>query len=388
MTKNKSAFWGAAFLMATSAIGPGFLTQTTLFTQQLMASFGFIILFSVFLDIGVQLNIWRILLGIGAPAQVIANKLLPGLGAILSVLIVTGGLAFNIGNIAGAALGWSAVTGMSPESSALISTMLVVPLVLSKDLSRALDQVVKILGLLMIGLTAYVALVAAPPLKETVYRSFWPMQVSWPATLTIVGGTVGGYICFAGAHRLLEANQDHQLQPRAVSGAAVRGILLASAMRVLLFLAAFGVLAKGLVPDPANPAAGIFRLAAGETGYRLFGIVMWSAAITSVLGSAYTSLSFLRTYHPLVASYEKILLLVFILISTTIFLVAGKPVQLLVWAGMINGCILPVSMVILLTATYSASIKKGYQHPLWLGIAGWLIALALAAMAIYTMLGN
>ena len=51
----------AAFLMATSAIGPGFLTQTAVFTDRLGASFAFVILVSIILDIGVQLNIWRIL---------------------------------------------------------------------------------------------------------------------------------------------------------------------------------------------------------------------------------------------------------------------------------------------------------------------------------------
>ena len=37
----------AAFLMATSAIGPGFLTQTAVFTNSLLASFGFVILISI-----------------------------------------------------------------------------------------------------------------------------------------------------------------------------------------------------------------------------------------------------------------------------------------------------------------------------------------------------
>ena len=36
---TKSVLLGAAFLMATSSIGPGFLTQTTVFTQQLGRKF-------------------------------------------------------------------------------------------------------------------------------------------------------------------------------------------------------------------------------------------------------------------------------------------------------------------------------------------------------------
>src|SRR5260221_10533898 len=99
--KRNSAILGAAFLMATSAIGPGFLNNTSLFTQQLLTSFGFVILVSILLDIGTQLNIWRFVTVSENRAQDLANKLLPGLGMALAILVAFGGLAFNIGNIAG-----------------------------------------------------------------------------------------------------------------------------------------------------------------------------------------------------------------------------------------------------------------------------------------------
>ena len=111
--KKSSAITGAAFLMATSAIGPGFLTQTTVFTQQLAASFGFVILISVLLDIGAQLNIWRIIAVTEMRAQLIANTMVPGLGYVLAGLIVIGGLAFNIGNIGGCGLGLEVLTGLN-----------------------------------------------------------------------------------------------------------------------------------------------------------------------------------------------------------------------------------------------------------------------------------
>ncbi|MEW9032119.1 MAG: hypothetical protein AB2404_05245, partial [Planifilum fimeticola] len=90
---NWSLLLGAAFLMATSSIGPGFLTQTTVFTAQFAASFGFVILASILLDIGAQLNIWRIIAVSENRAQDIANKVLPGLGYLLAFLVVLGGLA-------------------------------------------------------------------------------------------------------------------------------------------------------------------------------------------------------------------------------------------------------------------------------------------------------
>jgi Mn2+/Fe2+ NRAMP family transporter len=75
-----SVIMGAAFLMATSAVGPGFLTQTTVFTKQLAASFGFVILLSVMLDIFAQLNIWRVLTVSGKRGQDVANETLSGSG--------------------------------------------------------------------------------------------------------------------------------------------------------------------------------------------------------------------------------------------------------------------------------------------------------------------
>ena len=118
---KSSAILGAAFLMATSAIGPGFLTQTTVFTQQLAASFGFVIVLSILLDIGAQLNIWRVITMSELRAQDLANKVLPGLGYFLAALIVLGGLAFNIGNIAGSGLGLNVLTGLDTKYGAIIS---------------------------------------------------------------------------------------------------------------------------------------------------------------------------------------------------------------------------------------------------------------------------
>src|SRR5215218_10020724 len=119
--RNWSVLLGAAFLMATSAVGPGFLTQTTVFTQSLAASFGFVILTSIIIDIGVQLNIWRVIAVSEKRAQEIANRVLPGLGFFISVLTLLGGLAFNIGNVAGAGLGLQVLLGIPAEAGAAVT---------------------------------------------------------------------------------------------------------------------------------------------------------------------------------------------------------------------------------------------------------------------------
>ncbi|MGV2503414.1 hypothetical protein FO516_29600, partial [Priestia megaterium] len=90
-------------------------------TQALVASFGFAILLSILLDIGVQLNVWRIIAVSEKRAQDIANSVLPGLGLFIALLIVIGGLAVNIGNVGGAGLGFIALFGISPKAGAVIT---------------------------------------------------------------------------------------------------------------------------------------------------------------------------------------------------------------------------------------------------------------------------
>lgn len=380
--KVSSPVAAAAFLMATSAIGPGFLTQTAVFTRQLLASFGFIILISILLDIGAQLNIWRIVTMRGKPAQEIVNDLLPGAGHVLTIMITLGGLAFNTGNLAGAGLGLSALVDMDVKFGALISAAIAISLFLAGNLLTWLDWFARLLGFLMIGLTCYVVFVSRPPAGEALFRSFVPERVDMTAILTLVGGTVGGYISFSGAHRLLDAGLRGSEHQPAVQRSAVMAILLASVMRVLLFLAALGAIYSGLQPGTDNPAAMVFRHSAGMVGYRIFGLVMWSAAISSVVGSAYTSVSFLRTLHPIFQTRQRWVLVIFVLISLTIFMLVGQPVNILVYAGALNGFILPFSLGMMLIAVSRRALVDDIRHPRWLYAAGWIVVLATGWMGI------
>lgn len=382
---NWGLILGAAFLMATSAIGPGFLTQTAVFTAQLGASFGFIILLSIVIDAIAQLNIWRVITIADQPAQKIANKVLPGLGYVISGLVFLGGLAFNIGNLAGAGLGLNVLFGIDVLHGAIASAIIAIGIFIYKEAGKALDIFAKILGLLMILLTLYIAYASSPPIGEALLRSVAPTQFSFAAVLTIVGGTVGGYITFAGAHRLLDAGITGEKNLPSVNRGAVSAIGIASLMRILLFIAALGVISAGYQLDPANPPASVFKLASGELGYKLFGLVMWSAGITSVVGSAYTSVSFIRTYHPRIQKLNREVIIVFILVSCFIYALVGQPVKTLIVVGALNGLILPISLGIMLWAAYRVNVIGTYKHPLWLSLTGALIVIGMTWMGYQTI---
>ena len=382
---NWSVLIGAAFLMASSAIGPGFLTQTAVFTEQLGASFAFVILLSIVLDAIAQLNIWRIIAVADKPAQDIANKVFPGLGYFLSFLVFLGGLAFNIGNIAGAGLGLNVLFGISVGQGAVISAIIAIGIFIYKEAGKAMDAFAKTMGILKIFLALFIAWVSNPPLAEAAIRSVNPTQFSFTAVLTIVGGTVGGYITFSGAHRLLDARQTGIENLSAVNKGALSAIGLASVMRLLLFIAALGVVSTGAHLDPANPAASVFKLASGQFGYKVFGIVIWAAGISSVVGSAYTSVSFIKSFHPLILKYNREIIIVFILISCLIFVIIGKPIKVLLTVGAINGLILPIALGVMLVAAYRTKIVFGYKQPLWLTVAGGAVVLTMIWMGYGTI---
>lgn len=376
---------GAAFLMANSSIGPGFLTQTTVFTQQLLTSFGFVIIVSVLLDIGAQLNTWRILTMSEMRAQDLSNQLLPGLGYFLCAMVVLGGFAFNIGNIAGCGLGINVLTGLSFEKGAVISCIIALILFWVKEIGKMLDGFTKILGTLKILLTLFIAYAAHPPLLQSIHHTFIPEKLSTAAIVTIVGGTVGGYITFSGAHRLLDAGIKGKESIAQVNKSAISGIVISTIMRFILFLAVVGVVIKGVVLDANNPAATVFQTAAGNFGLRIFGVVLWSAAISSVVGAAYTSVSFFKTFHPVFIKYERLCISIFIILSTCIFVFIGKPRQLLLFAGIANGFILPIALAIILIASTNIKLMKGYQHPLWMRLSGWLVVAAMGWMSVLTL---
>ena len=394
--KSAGVLLGAAFLMATSAIGPGFLTQTGQFTGELKASFGFVILISVILAAIVQLNVWRVLCVSGLRGQDVANKVLPGLGYLVAFLIVAGGLVFNIGNVGGGALGFNTLLGLPEMVGYFLAGGIAVVVFLIKNAMSAMDNVTKVLGGLMIVVIFVVILIVRPPvgmaLKETVMPTA-AMGDMFPAILTLLGGTVGGYITFAGAHRLIDAGITGENNLGEINKSSLMGMGIAAIVRVFLFLAILGVVVETATSaahtlDPSNPAADAFRIGAGELGYRFFGLVLLAASITSIIGCAYTSISFLKTFSKMIADNENKFIVAFIVISTIVMAFLGQPAALLVLAGALNGLILPITLGVCLIAAKKKSIMgEDYKHPAWLLILGIVVVIASAYLGV-TSLGS
>ena len=388
---------GAAFLMATSAIGPGFLTQTATFTGQHGSSFGFVILVSIIMSAIAQINIWRVLCVSGLRGQDVANKLLPGLGYFVSFMIVLGGLVFNIGNVGGGALGFNTLLGIPTEVGYVLAGALAILVFVVKNAKAAMDTAAKIMGGIMIVVILVVIFVVQPPVGDALKNTFVPetgVSPLFSAILTLMGGTVGGYITFAGAHRLIDANITGKDNLQEINKSSVTGIGIATLVRVMLFLAVLGVVSKGLISGAdlsasGNPAADAFKAGAGELGYRFAGMVLLCAAITSIIGAAYTSVSFLKTFSKSIDAHENAWIIGFIAVSTVIMLVLGQPAMLLVLAGAFNGLILPITLGVCLVGGNSKKIMpENYKHPIVLTILGVIVVVLAAYLGVPAFIKN
>ncbi len=123
------------------------------------------------------------------------------------------------------------------------------------------------LGFLMIALTGYVAWVSDPPVGAALRNAVLPEAIDFLAITTLVGGTVGGYITYAGrapAGGCRRAGRRERAGE--IARASVTGVLVTGVMRALLFLAVLGVVAAGVQLAPGNPTASAFEAAAGESG--------------------------------------------------------------------------------------------------------------------------
>ena len=386
---SRSAVTGAIFLMATSAIGPGFITQTASFTVELGAAFACAILLSVLVDVAVQMNVWRVIGVSGRRAHELGNAVLPGVGFLMAGLVVAGGLIFNIGNVAGTGLGTDAMLGLDPRVGGALSALLAIAIFLSRRAGVALDRVVIVLGVVMIVATLAIAVTSAPPVGEALRNTVLPDTFDFVAVTTIIGGTVGGYITYAGAHRLLDSGQTGTEHVREITRSSVLGILVTGVMRAILFLAILGVVAGGAKLAADDPAGSAFQAAAGDVGLRVFGVILWAAAITSVIGAAYTSVSFLTSSRTSERT-RNLMTVGFIVLTAGVYvLIQEPPVALLIFAGTFNGLILPIGFGVLLWVAWRRrDLLDGYRYPAWLlavGVLAWLLTLYLGYNAIFIL---
>ena len=386
--KNKlGVLIGSAFILATSSVGPAFLTQTAKFTSDYRESFGFGILIAIIFSWVAQLNFSRIIGVSNLRGQEIANKIKPGLGTVLGIIVAFGGLIFNIGNIAGVSLGLTALLGLNVKITAAIAGIIGLLIFSSKHIGKVMDLSATIMGSIIIILLVLITFKSSPPIDIALKGTISPKSLPIFEILTLIGGTVGGFIPFSGAHRLIDAKVVGKENLSEINKSVNLGMVASGLVRILMFIATLAVLNQGFSLDMKNPAASPFEIVFGNIGLKLFGIVFACASLTSVIGNSFTSISFLKNFDK-VKSNENKFIVGFILLSTVLCIIIGQPALLLVLVGTVNAFILPFSLSLMFIATKRKDIVGDYNHSKILTILGYGVIIITTIFALLTLYNN
>ena len=242
-----------------------------------------------------------------------------------------------------------------------------------------------ILGVVMIVVVAWVMVVSNPPYGDAVVHMVTPehpLKLILPI-ITLVGGTVGGYITFAGAHRILDSGMKGKEYLPFVNRSAIAGILTTGVMRTLLFLAVLGVVITGVTLSADNPPASVFEHALGPIG-KIYSVLSFCSCYVISYRFCIYKCNILKTLHKSLFNKNNLIVITFIVISTLIFLFIGKPVSLLI-AGAINGWILPITLGAILIASKKKSVVGDYKHPTWMLLFGIVAVIVTIVTAIFSL---
>ncbi|MGO1392189.1 hypothetical protein [Agrococcus casei] len=135
-----------------------------------------------------------------------------------------------------------------------------------------------------------------------------------------------------------------------------------------------------ITSQTANPAGQAFGAVLGEAGIRIFGAIFWAAALSSVIGAAYTSATFLSTFSKRLTDGWGLRLatVAFIAVSLIVYVIIDTaPAAILVFVGGFNGLILPIGLTIFMYIGWfrSKDVLGGYRYPKWLLVIGTLATL-------------
>lgn len=394
-TTSRRWRFGPGFVVTAAFIGPG----TVITAGRAGALFGYSLLWTLLVAVVATIVLQEMAGRLGlVTRRGLAEAISESIGsvwarrvAVLLVLsaIVLGNTAYQTGNLMGAGLGFSILSGASPRvGAAVLGVVVMLLLALGGSIRQLMNLLIAIVVLMSIAFVATATLVkpdAAQMLGEAVTFS-----IPTGATLTamaLVGTTVVPYNLFLQARVVQERwRKDDQLSESlresridtllavTLGGLVTMAILVTGAV-------AFGGLADGsITPDdlarqlePLLGAKGKYLFAAGLLA------AGFTSAITAPLAAGYVVAESMQQSSPRVGRLAA----VGVALLGTLFAAASgeSPQATIVFAQAANGLLLPLVAVFLLWTVNRPKLLGEYCNNRWLNAA------AIVVVAIATAIG-
>jgi NRAMP (natural resistance-associated macrophage protein)-like metal ion transporter len=386
---------GPGVLVAAAFIGPGTVTACTLAG----VGFGYALLWAMLISVIATIVLQEMSARLGIITQngladAIKNELkTPWIRflmlSMVLLAIVVGNAAYEAGNIGGAALGMDALFGDEYSQYYPIIIGSLAFLLLFFGNYKALEKVFVTLVIIMSLSFLLTALITKPDILALLKGLFVP-SIPDGSVLTIialVGTTIVPYNLFLHASLVSEKWKSKEFLQTARKDTFI-SIALGGIVSMAIVIAASNIpgkeitnvldLAKGLEPLYGNSATyfmGIGLFAAGVT-----------SAITAPLAAAYVANSCFG-WNAGLKDVKFRIVWIFILGLGVFFLFFGiKPIEVIRFAQVANGILLPVIAIFLVWMTNKKSVMGEYGNTRLQNMLGWgiiILAIILGAKSIF-----
>lgn len=364
MLKNFFKHIGPGTLIAAAFIGPGTITMCTIAG----INFRFSLLWAMLLSIVITILLQEMAARLGIVSQKdlsalireqlqhpILKQLIVGL---ILIAIVLGNAAYEAGNISGGRLGLEAIFGDASFSlgdfkiniwSLCIGFIAFVLLYIGKY--KLIEKVLIFLVIIMSISFVFTAFITKPTIFEILKGLFVPKitETNFLTILALIGTTVVPYNLFLHASLVKEKWKDKNDLHFAKKDTVI-SIFLGGLVSIAIIIAAAGVDASNVsnavdLAEALVPLFGAFAKYFLALGLFAAGI---TSAITAPLAAAYVVKGCLNLDGNLKSKNFRLVWIVVLLVGVLFSSTGLKPIEIIKFAQIANGILLPVIATILL----------------------------------------
>ncbi len=387
---------GPGFLVAAAFIGPGTLVTASRAGAGYGTTLLWAVLFSVVTTVILQDMAARVgLAGRRGFAEAIrdslANPLLrAGALGLIATTILVGNAAFQTGNLLGASLGVSLLTGLPQGLLVAIVGGLAGALLMTGTYRTIQNALVALVGLMSV-VFLLTAVLTAPDLGELLSGLLIP-RVPPGALLTVlalIGTTVIPYNLFLHASAVLERWPDADRNERNIRESrqdTLFSVALGGLITAAVVIAASPLLGQGADAADAATVAARLEPLLGSAAPLFFGIGLFSAgltsAITAPLAAAYAAGGAMGWGTDLRSGRFR-LLWGFVLLTGMfcgIFL-GASPYQIILLAQAGNAVVLPLALVLLLIVANRSGIMGRYRNSRLANVLGAFVVFVIVGLS-------
>jgi len=392
---------GPGTLIAAAFIGPGTVTISILAGVNHGYDLLWAMVFSIFATVVLQEMSARIgLVTQKGIAEIIRSEIRQPIFRYLSIFlvlsaIVLGNAAYEAGNLSGAMMGMDAIAGDRIVKNGFNYLSLIVGIIAFiilyignyKTIERLLVAIV-----ILMSISFFIAaIVTSPSLGEVLKGIFVPSLPSG-STLTImgiIGTTVVPYNIFLHASLVKEKwNGSNHLNE--VRKDLYISIILGGFVSLMIIVAAASLNAKGMKVSNALDMANSLDPLFGSLSRYVIGVGLFAAGITSAitapLAAAYVCTGLLGLDNNMKSRPFRIVWMSILSIGVLFASLGWKPIEIIKYAQLTNGILLPIIAGFLLWIVNKKSVLKHHRNTSWQNILGMLILTVTIALGLKSVL--